>query len=108
MCSPLLLYLAALHCVSASGSRRFVKPQSPPACSVVQVSLPSFDLAAPAYYVLALSEASSNLARYDGVRYGLSCQAGPPCSSTAACICPHRSLCKERCLLLLLDDLPNG
>ena len=41
----------------------------------VQVSLPSFDLAAPAYYVLALSEASSNLARYDGVRYGLSCQA---------------------------------
>ena len=39
-----------------------------------QVSLPSFELAAPAYYILALSEASSNLARYDGIRYGLSCQ----------------------------------
>ncbi|KAI8472916.1 MAG: glutamyl tRNA amidotransferase, subunit A [Monoraphidium minutum] len=38
---------------------------------VEEVSLPSFDAGLPAYYVLALSEASSNLARYDGVRYGL-------------------------------------
>lgn len=37
----------------------------------LQVSLPQLDLALPAYYVLAVSEASSNLARYDGVRYGL-------------------------------------
>lgn len=37
----------------------------------MQVSLPELDLALPAYYVLAVSEASSNLARYDGVRYGL-------------------------------------
>jgi aspartyl-tRNA(Asn)/glutamyl-tRNA(Gln) amidotransferase subunit A len=36
----------------------------------LQVSLPTFDLGLPAYYVLALSEASSNLSRYDGVRYG--------------------------------------
>ena len=36
-----------------------------------QVPLPTFDAGLPAYYVLALSEASSNLARYDGVRYGL-------------------------------------
>ena len=35
------------------------------------MSLPELDLALPAYYVLAVSEASSNLARYDGVRYGL-------------------------------------
>ena len=38
---------------------------------LLQVSLPELDLALPAYYVLAVSEASSNLARYDGVRYGL-------------------------------------
>ncbi|GBG60702.1 hypothetical protein CBR_g12438 [Chara braunii] len=36
-----------------------------------EVSLPTFALGLPAYYVLATSEASSNLARYDGVRYGL-------------------------------------
>ena len=35
------------------------------------VSCPAFDLALPAYYLIAPSEASSNLARFDGVRYGL-------------------------------------
>ncbi|KAH9610182.1 hypothetical protein KSS87_019962 [Heliosperma pusillum] len=39
-------------------------------CSVTEVSLPSFSLGLPAYYVLASSESSSNLSRYDGVRYG--------------------------------------
>lgn len=37
---------------------------------VKRVSLPSFTMGLPAYYVIALSEASSNLSRYDGVRYG--------------------------------------
>ncbi|KAL0301394.1 UNVERIFIED_CONTAM: Glutamyl-tRNA(Gln) amidotransferase subunit A, chloroplastic/mitochondrial [Sesamum radiatum] len=39
-------------------------------CTVTEVSLPSFSLGLPAYYILALSESSSNLSRYDGVRYG--------------------------------------
>ncbi|XP_076906612.1 glutamyl-tRNA(Gln) amidotransferase subunit A, chloroplastic/mitochondrial-like [Bidens hawaiensis] len=39
-------------------------------CTVTEVSLPSFSLGLPAYYVLASSESSSNLSRYDGVRYG--------------------------------------
>jgi aspartyl-tRNA(Asn)/glutamyl-tRNA(Gln) amidotransferase subunit A len=40
--------------------------------TVEEVSLPSVEHAVEAYYVIAMSEASSNLARFDGVRYGQS------------------------------------
>lgn len=41
---------------------------------IEEISLPNTGLSVPVYYVLAPAEASSNLARYDGVRYGYRCK----------------------------------
>ena len=39
-------------------------------CTIIDITLPSNELAVPCYYVLAPAEASSNLSRFDGVRFG--------------------------------------
>lgn len=43
--------------------------------NVKEISLPNSHLAVPAYYVIAPAEASSNLSRYDGVRFGYRCES---------------------------------
>ncbi len=43
-------------------------------CEVSDISLPNLHLSVPVYYVVAPAECSSNLARFDGVRYGYRCE----------------------------------
>jgi aspartyl-tRNA(Asn)/glutamyl-tRNA(Gln) amidotransferase subunit A len=60
---------AGVGAVSQSALEEFEKLGA----QLVDISLPNAHLAIPAYYVIAPAEASSNLARYDGVRYGHRC-----------------------------------
>ena len=52
-------------------SKRRTRASRSSGATLVEVSLPSFEYGISAYYLVAPAEASSNLARYDGVRYGL-------------------------------------
>ncbi|WP_106478423.1 Asp-tRNA(Asn)/Glu-tRNA(Gln) amidotransferase subunit GatA [Phytohalomonas tamaricis] len=54
--------------------REAIKVYESLGAQVIDVSLPHTDLAVPAYYVIAPAEASSNLSRYDGVRFGHRCK----------------------------------
>jgi aspartyl-tRNA(Asn)/glutamyl-tRNA(Gln) amidotransferase subunit A len=55
----------------ADTTARMVDELSNAGADVVEVSLPTFDIALSAYYLIAPAEASANLARFDGIRFGL-------------------------------------
>ncbi len=49
-----------------------IKKYEEAGAKIIEVSLPHTEFALPAYYIINPSEASANLARYDGIKYGLS------------------------------------
>ena len=55
----------------SSAIRKAVDQLSALGAEIVEVSIPYLDAHCASYYVNVLSEASANLARYDGVRYGI-------------------------------------
>jgi aspartyl-tRNA(Asn)/glutamyl-tRNA(Gln) amidotransferase subunit A len=61
---------AALSGAAARNWRQSLDRLAALGAELVEVSLPSLDAAIAIYYVIATSEASANLARFDGVRYG--------------------------------------
>jgi len=67
--------LKGLHPEVASSYSRVREMLSALGLEIVEMDFPSWEVALPCYYVIAPSEASSNLARYDGVRYGLRVEA---------------------------------
>ena len=56
----------------ASATQEALKVLESLGAQLVEISLPSSGMALPVYYIIAPAEASANLARYDGVKYGMS------------------------------------
>ena len=56
--------------------RDVIKKYEDAGAKIVEISLPNTKYAIPVYYFVCTSEASSNLARYDGIKYGLSLSKG--------------------------------
>ena len=73
----------------ANKTREAIREFEKMGARVMEISLPSLSVAIPAYYVLTCAEASSNLARYDGVRYGR--RAEGPFDSLQDLYCKTRS-----------------
>jgi aspartyl-tRNA(Asn)/glutamyl-tRNA(Gln) amidotransferase subunit A len=67
---PKEFFPAALSADVAGGVRAALAEMEKLGASLVDVSLPRTELSIPVYYIIAPAEASSNLSRYDGVRYG--------------------------------------
>jgi aspartyl-tRNA(Asn)/glutamyl-tRNA(Gln) amidotransferase subunit A len=67
---PKEYFAEGLHAEVRSHVEATIQRLAKAGCEVVPISLPTTRYAIPTYYVIATAEASSNLARFDGVRYG--------------------------------------
>ncbi|SDS89189.1 aspartyl/glutamyl-tRNA(Asn/Gln) amidotransferase subunit A [Halopseudomonas xinjiangensis] len=70
---PKEYFAGGLDAATASAIDEAVKQFQALGAEVKEISLPNAQLAIPAYYVIAPAEASSNLSRFDGVRFGYRC-----------------------------------
>jgi aspartyl-tRNA(Asn)/glutamyl-tRNA(Gln) amidotransferase subunit A len=71
---PKEYFAAGLDAATADAITAAVKQFQALGAEVKEISLPNAELAIPAYYVIAPAEASSNLSRFDGVRFGYRCE----------------------------------
>jgi aspartyl-tRNA(Asn)/glutamyl-tRNA(Gln) amidotransferase subunit A len=67
---PREYFIPGMQAAVETGVRQAVSVFADLGAQVTEVSLPHTDLALPVYYLIAPAEASANLARYDGVRFG--------------------------------------
>lgn len=70
---PKEYFASGLDSTTADAIAAAVKQFQALGAKVKDISLPNAELAIPAYYVIASAEASSNLSRFDGVRFGYRC-----------------------------------
>jgi len=70
---PKEFFLDDMHPEVAAQTQSAIKEFEKLGASVKEISLPNTSLSIPAYYIIAPAEASSNLSRFDGVRYGYRC-----------------------------------
>jgi aspartyl-tRNA(Asn)/glutamyl-tRNA(Gln) amidotransferase subunit A len=71
---PKEYFTEGLNAEVAKAIKAAIKEYETLGATIHDISLPHTNLAVPAYYVIAPAECSSNLARYDGVRYGYRCK----------------------------------
>jgi aspartyl-tRNA(Asn)/glutamyl-tRNA(Gln) amidotransferase subunit A len=62
----------------AAAVRKSVDELQKMGVEIVEISLPHTDYAVATYYIVATAEASANLARFDGIRYGTRCEGNDP------------------------------
>ena len=73
---PKEYFIAGVQKEVESAVREAIRVLESLGAQVVEISLPHTDYALPVYYLIAPAEASANLARFDGVRYGPRAQGG--------------------------------
>jgi aspartyl-tRNA(Asn)/glutamyl-tRNA(Gln) amidotransferase subunit A len=71
---PVEYFSEGLHRGTGEAVQQALKEFESQGATLVDISLPNTGLSVPAYYVIAPAEASANLSRFDGVKYGYRCQ----------------------------------